>query len=87
MIRTCDECGEAYDDARRWTICPHRDLLPEQDMNRKIKAIEIFDSRKSYRVKGTQIVGEITSVDAVGMVTLQGQPWLDLFDPFDLEEV
>lgn len=22
----CDECGRRYDDARRWTICPHRHL-------------------------------------------------------------
>lgn len=26
MQVTCPDCGKVYDDARRWTICPHFDL-------------------------------------------------------------
>lgn len=26
MIVTCEKCGRVYDDAERWTICPHRGL-------------------------------------------------------------
>jgi len=26
MVVTCPDCGKVYDDARRWTICPHQSL-------------------------------------------------------------
>lgn len=26
MVVRCERCGRFYDDARRWTICPHRPL-------------------------------------------------------------
>lgn len=26
MYVTCEKCGRFYDDAERWTICPHRSL-------------------------------------------------------------
>lgn len=26
MIVRCEQCGRAYDDAQRWTICPHPGL-------------------------------------------------------------
>lgn len=26
MLVTCDKCGARYDDALRWTICPHNRL-------------------------------------------------------------
>lgn len=26
MVVTCEKCGRVYDDAARWTICPHRNL-------------------------------------------------------------
>lgn len=26
MIVTCEKCGHRYDDAKKWTICPHNEL-------------------------------------------------------------
>ena len=31
MIVRCDSCGRRYDDASRWTICPHNSLNVAHD--------------------------------------------------------
>ena len=89
MIVICDKCQLEYDDARRLTICPHDKLLPDEDMERKIKALQIFDSRKTYRVKGSgdELVGTISSVDAFGYVSLSCGDINEVYDPSCLEEV
>jgi hypothetical protein len=81
MIRICEKCQVEYDDAEQFTFCDHPPLMPEEDMKRKKKAIELFTSRKKVRIG--DVVGELTSIDAVGMITIQGQPWLTLFDPLE----
>lgn len=31
MLRRCESCKRVYDDARQWTVCPHRPLEASHD--------------------------------------------------------
>lgn len=43
MKRNCDKCSMDYDDARRSTICPHKMLMPLEDLERKEMAISLLE--------------------------------------------
>lgn len=87
MIVTCQECQKEYDDALCFTFCPHNQFISEEAAKRKDHAFKVFDSRKKYRVKGTEIIGEVASIDHFGMVSFRGRDLYEVFDPFELEEI
>lgn len=87
MVVTCVNCKLTYDDAECLTFCPHAALAPKEVLNRKDQAYKVFDSKKKYRVKETDLVGRVTSIDHLGYVSLSsGSMWIT-YDPFTLEEV
>lgn len=87
MITTCEECQKIYDDAICFTYCPHPQFIDEEVAKRKDYAVKVFDSRKKYRVKGTEIVGEVSSIDYLGYVSLSSESLWITHDPFLLEEI
>jgi hypothetical protein len=66
-------CGKFFDDAERSTICPHPLIMPREDLDRKIAAIELLgkcvrfalspESGPFYRVE---------SINFIGMLSLAG---------------
>lgn len=42
MIVTCPDCKTRFDDAVRLTYCPHRELMPAVDLERKKRALELI---------------------------------------------
>lgn len=87
MNVVCDQCLEAYDDEISYTFCPHTAFIDEKTKQRKDLAFELFISRKIYKVKDTEIIGPVCSIDYAGMVNIKGQPFWSAFDPNQLEEV
>lgn len=75
MNRRCQDCNQVYDDARASTICPHTELMPRHDMDRKIAAIELMDKAqgKYLRFRG-QAEGRyrLQAVSWDGMITVDG---------------
>lgn len=53
---TCEECGRSYDDAKRWTLCPHPEL-DSWDAGRLISEVR--------HAKETSQAGNVDSVDAL----------------------
>lgn len=75
MIVNCRNCDEQFDDARRSTICPHRKLMPDEDMNRKIEALALMDLAQGKTVQFHGQTGpgyRLQSVGWNGMVTIEG---------------
>jgi hypothetical protein len=86
VIVTCEECQKTYDDAECFTFCPHDPFMDPVDLERKKRAIQIFDTRKTYKVKDSERKGTITSVDYKGFVSLSGGSIYEVYDPMSLEE-
>jgi hypothetical protein len=87
MQTTCKTCKLEYDDARSLTFCPHEPIASDAILARKDQAYKVFDSRKKYRVKGTDIEGTVSSIDHAGMISFSGTSIYVLYDPFSLEEI
>ena len=90
MEVTCPQCGHQYDDAWRTTICPHEMLMPRQDMERKIEAIELMRQAQGKHLRfkqGTKIKGKYRLLAVVwnGMIEIEGMP--GQFSPGSFEVV
>lgn len=86
MNRICLDCNKEYDDVRCLTYCPHDPLMPDEDMERKIYALKIFDCKKEVASKkDPNIHGFVTSVGYKGHITLSGFKWDEEFDALDFE--
>lgn len=78
-MRTCDDCGSAYDDARCTTICPHEPFLSVDQAERKDRANELlgrdlwFPERAGWRGDAAPPY-RIQSIAWDGMVSLAGRP-------------
>jgi hypothetical protein len=75
MNVTCEQCDTAYDDARRWTICPHEELLPTPLMDRKIAALELLGKRVRFAHQRPSDAPEgyrVQSVNWSGLVSIEG---------------
>ena len=75
MIVTCNDCDRTYDDARRWTTCPHDPLMSDHDLEQK-------DAGIALAIAGTVRFNHMTDADVMhvqscgwnGMVTLRELP-------------
>lgn len=83
MMMKCKSCGEMYDDARRFTFCPHDEFISEDIAARKDRACELAGKKLRFRSSRTRC--EISAVASNGMVMLKGWSYA-LFSP-DLFEV
>lgn len=72
MERYCNKCRNRYDDAERWTTCPHAVLMSAEDLERKDAAIVLLGKRVlfSHQVEGAPF--RVLSCGWNGMVTVEG---------------
>lgn len=70
MITTCTACKLTYDDADNSTICPHRLIMPREDLERKKLAIELIG--KTVRFAHEDIPRRVQSISFDGMVSIEG---------------
>ena len=70
----CDKCHKRYDDAKKWTICPHEQFLSDTQFARKDLAISLIgkDLYFAHRQEGEMF--HISTVTWEGMVTLDNLP-------------
>lgn len=67
----CQKCHKKYDDAERWTICPHKLLMPMEHLKQKDLAISLLG--KPVRFVHMPEENETYCVQSVtwqGMVTI-----------------
>lgn len=85
MEITCNDCGRLYDDADRWTLCPHELLMPIEDLNRKKLALSLLE--KPLRFKAGDLHAatplRIESVSWNGYISFHGHA--DEYDPIFFE--
>lgn len=68
MQTTCQTCGVDYDDAVCLTTCPHVRFISDEACRRKDRAIRLLGKE----VLLPAVTGRVTSVNAVGMIRLEG---------------
>lgn len=79
MLRECEECHARYDDARRWTICPHDSFISDESAKRKDIAFSLIGKDIFWIHLPDGNPERVQSIDANGMVTLKG--WAGAFSP------
>lgn len=84
MTVTCPTCGTSYDDAERWTICPHDRLMAPAQQAQKDLALSLFGKDLMF-ASGLGGVVRVQSVGWDGMVTLYG--WSGEFAPHLFREL
>lgn len=71
MVRTCQECGKEYDDARHYTFCPHDRVMSEEALDRKIAGLKLIGKRIAFAHDTTETY-RVLAVSWDGMVTIEG---------------
>lgn len=71
MIIKCEQCGVAFDDADRSTICPHAMIMPADDLAQKKAGIALIDRDICFAHQPNGPVRRVQSVGWNGMVTLR----------------
>lgn len=68
----CEKCFRIYDDAKRWTFCPHDEFLSADDSDQKDLGLSLIgkDVWFAHMQQGTP--HRIQSVGLTGMVTISG---------------
>lgn len=75
MERRCEDCGRAYDDARRLTYCPHDPLMSDADLAQKDLGLSLIDRKVRFNHQSeTGPDVRVTSVLWNGMVTIDALP-------------
>lgn len=76
MTKTCLACGVTYDDAVASTICPHQRFLSDKEGVRKDRALAMLGKNVRWAHDVNRNLGliRVTSVNAIGMVTITDNP-------------
>lgn len=75
----CENCNHKYDDAYRWTICPHNLLMPIEDLRRKDLAIKLIGRKVRFHHEKNDVFHRVTAVNYIGMISIEG--FVGEFDP------
>lgn len=81
MRVSCPDCKLSYDDAERWTTCPHERLKPLADHERHQVALELMEAKLPLRFNHQAATGPdhiISGISFSGMISLR-----DLDGEFD----
>ena len=70
----CDKCHKWYNDAARWTYCPHDEFMSDEQLTRKDLAISLMgkDLYFAHMLRGETF--RIQTVTWEGMVTINNVP-------------
>ena len=72
MFVRCDKCGTNYDDADRFTFCPHELIMSADDLVQKKQALELIGRTVRFAHQPNGPDRRIISVAWNGMVTVDG---------------
>ncbi len=75
MIVTCRKCGKSFDDACRFTYCPHRLFLTRDEAEQKDLGLKLLMDGKPVRFAHQRESGPSYRINAcgrMGMLTLEG---------------
>lgn len=72
MRVTCGLCSKPFDDAERSTICPHRSIMPKEDLKRKMAAIDLLGQQVRFAHQPDGPWRRIQSMSWNGMLTVEG---------------
>lgn len=70
MTVTCPHCRQIFDDAEASTICPHRLLMPREDLDRKDLAYKLLGKLVRFNHEPDGPYRRVDSLNCLGMVTL-----------------
>lgn len=72
MMTTCGSCGRSYDDATRWTYCPHERFISAELAAQKDLAFSLMgkDVRFAHESPESYTAHRVQSINHSGMVTL-----------------
>lgn len=71
MIVKCEYCFLTYDDAQKFTFCPHDYLMPLEDLERKKLAIKLLSRRVKFHHEPDSVSHKIQSITYKGMIILE----------------
>lgn len=75
MIVRCRECDEVYDDAIRWTICPHERFISDEDVARKAEGARYLGRLVRFVSEGPEVEPRrVFAMGATGRLSLEGLP-------------
>lgn len=74
MFVRCHDCGSDYDDAERWTFCPHEVLMSAEDFQQKDKGIDLLGKFVRFNHQPDGPIYSVQSCGWNGMITLDGLP-------------
>lgn len=72
MLVMCNDCGTTYDDAERLTFCPHRRLMPADDLEQKKRGLALIGQHVSFAHQPDGPTYFVNAVGWNGVVTLAG---------------
>lgn len=70
MQVSCGKCGISYDDARRFTFCPHNSFMTEAELGQKDAGIALVGKTIRFAHEPDGPDRRVQSVGFTGMVTL-----------------
>jgi hypothetical protein len=70
MIVTCNDCGKHFDDAERWTCCPHEPFMSADDLAQKDLALSLIGKEIRFAHMPNGPYYRVQSVNYIGMVTI-----------------
>ena len=72
MNRICDVCHKEYDDAERFTFCPHERFMSKAEAAQKDKGIALIGHNVRFAHTEGPPYYRVQSCGRTGMVTLDG---------------
>lgn len=72
MLVICADCKRPYDDAVRWTFCPHERFLTQLQAEQKDLAITLLGKRVRFLHEPQGESYRVTRVGMDGLVSLEG---------------
>lgn len=74
MTRTCEKCNKVYDDAECSTLCPHRLIMPREDLDRKKEALKLSGKWVRFNHQTDKERHRVIAITGIGMILLDGIP-------------
>lgn len=70
MLVNCEKCRLSYDDAERWTYCPHDRFISIEDLERKKAALDLIGRQVCFAHQPKGPAHFVQAVKFDGMITL-----------------
>lgn len=72
MTVTCSDCRKRYDDAERFTFCPHERFMSEDMLARKVAGLALLGKRVTFNHMPDAEGWRVSSCGWDGSLSLEG---------------